>query len=169
MYCCFTGHRKIPSDRIDSISSVLPKIVSILAESDYRYFICGGALGFDTIAAQAVLSAAQKNSGIRLVLALPCLNQTEKWLNEKDGAAHIMEYRRIKSLAHTVVYTGELYSDDCMKKRNQFMVDHSSFCIAYCNGALRSGTGQTYRMAQKSGLTLFNLYDNSSEEGILGG
>ena len=163
--CCFTGHRKIPDDRWDFILRTLVKIVTILASSGYRYFICGGALGFDTLAANAVTAAAEKNSDIRLILALPCLNQTEKWLGADDGEEHIREYRRLKGLAHSVVYTGEMYSDDCMKKRNQFMVDNSSFCISYYNGAVRSGTGQTHRMAVKAGLTVFNLYDNSSSEG----
>lgn len=55
------------------------------------YFGAGGALGFDTLAAQTVLELKKKYPDIRLILVLPCLSQTRNW-----KAANISEYERIK-------------------------------------------------------------------------
>lgn len=162
--CCFTGHRHIPKERTDEIRAGLLKIVKILSDNGFRYFVCGGALGFDTMAAQAVTESAQKGLDAKLVLALPCRDQTEKWLKMPDGEETIREYQRLKGLAKAIVYITELHTPNCMKERNQLMVDLSSFCIAFYNGSVRSGAGQTYRMAQKSGLSIYNLHDGSSVE-----
>ena len=160
--CCFTGHRTIPTERQDEFAAELKKIIRILAESGYRYFICGGALGFDTLAAQKVALFSERYEDIHLILALPCLNQTDKWINLPNGEAHIREYQRPKGLADHVVYIREFYTPDCMKERNRFMVDNSSFCIAYYNGSTRSGSGQTYRMAKNARIPIYNLHDGSS-------
>lgn len=160
--CCFTGHRHIPKDRADEIRSGLLKIVKILSDNGFRYFVCGGALGFDTMAAQAVIQSAEAGLDARLILALPCRNQTEKWMKTPDGENAVREYQRLKGLAEAIVYISEFHTPDCMKERNQLMTDLSSFCIAYYNGSVRSGSGQTYRMAKKGGLTIYNLYDGSS-------
>lgn len=162
--CCFTGHRSIPSECIEEIKKETERTVRILIENGYRYFICGGALGFDTLAAQVVTALAEELD-IELILALPCLNQTERWLGMKNGEDSIREYQRIKGLAAGVCYIRDLYEDGCMKERNQFMVDHTSFCIAYYNGNPRSGAGQTFRMAKKAGLGLYNLYNREVSEG----
>ena len=53
--CCFTGHRKIPSDRYELVAKRLKDEVEELIKQGYTYFGAGGALGFDTLAAQTVL------------------------------------------------------------------------------------------------------------------
>lgn len=164
--CCFTGHRIVPGERTAEVSAETERTVRILAASDYKYFICGGALGFDTLAAQIVLQL-EEELDIHLILALPCLNQTDRWLGMKNGEDNIREYQRIKGRAAAIYYTGELYKDGCMKERNQFMVDHASFCIAYYNGSTRSGAGQTFRMAKKAGLAMYNICDGYVTEGNL--
>ena len=165
--CCFTGHRKIPAERLECISADLVEIIKILADNGYKYFICGGALGFDTMAAQAVTALSAVREDIHLILALPCLDQTLKWLYNDEGEESIREYQRLKGLAESIVYLSETHTPDCMKQRNQFMVDNSSFCVAFYSGSARSGSGQTYRMAKKAGLTVFNLYDGSTVAGTL--
>lgn len=52
---CFTGHRIIPSEKRASLFAHLTDVITSLLEAGYRYFGAGGALGFDTLAAQAVL------------------------------------------------------------------------------------------------------------------
>ncbi|MBQ4353452.1 MAG: DUF1273 family protein [Clostridia bacterium] len=156
--CCFTGHRKIPADREKEVVLALSRTVRILAVNGYRWFVCGGAIGFDTLAAEAVLKWREK-AKIRLFLALPCLDQTEDWVKYPDFEENIRRYRDIKAQADFVYYTGELRTQTAMKTRNQYMVDVSSLCTAFYNGAPRSGSGQTCRMAQKAGLEVYNLYD----------
>ena len=52
---CFTGHRELPTDDLPEISKRLEDTLVALIEQGYCYFGAGGALGFDTLAAQAVL------------------------------------------------------------------------------------------------------------------
>jgi len=159
--CCFTGHRSIPRDHIDPLRRVVEDSISYLYQKGHRNFICGGALGFDTLAAQTVLRATEHNREIKLILALPCRNQTERWVSTPyfDAAAAIREYQRIRGLADYVVYVNDFATPDCMKQRNQYMVDHSSACIAYRDPVVwKSGTAQTVRMAEKSGLEIINTF-----------
>ena len=54
--CCFTGHRNIAPYTPDMVFEQTKAIVTLLVSKGFKYFGTGGALGFDTIAAQAVLS-----------------------------------------------------------------------------------------------------------------
>ena len=165
--CCFTGHRAIAYIHEERLPNLIERhICKLVADGVYR-FVTGGALGFDTMAAQAVTALSAVREDIHLILALPCLDQTLKWLYNDEGEESIREYQRLKGLAESIVYLSETHTPDCMKQRNQFMVDNSSFCVAFYSGSARSGSGQTYRMAKKAGLTVFNLYDGSTVEGTL--
>ena len=53
---CFTGHRTIPLLKKWKIEKKLKEALEALIEEGYCYFGAGGALGFDTIAAQMVLN-----------------------------------------------------------------------------------------------------------------
>ena len=65
---CFTGHRIIPSEKRASLFAHLTDVITSLLEAGYRYFGAGGALGFDTLAAQAVLQLRTEYPQIRLIL-----------------------------------------------------------------------------------------------------
>lgn len=77
---CFTGHRELPTDDLPEISKRLEDTLVKLIEQGYRYFGAGGALGFDTLAAQVVLRLRERYPQIRLILVLPALT--------KLGAGH---------------------------------------------------------------------------------
>lgn len=53
--CCFTGHRKIPANLRAVIAVEIEKRIVELIGQGYIIFETGGALGFDTVAAQVVL------------------------------------------------------------------------------------------------------------------
>lgn len=53
--CCFTGHRDLPSSQYQNIFRKTEEKIEKFIMQGYRYFCAGGALGFDTIAALAVL------------------------------------------------------------------------------------------------------------------
>ena len=101
---CFTGHRELPADDLPEISKRLEDTLVKLIEQGYRYFGAGGALGFDTLAAQVVLRLRERYPQIRLILVLPCLNQTRGW-----PQADIDAYEEIKRCADKVTYTSEHY------------------------------------------------------------
>ena len=156
--CCFTGHRSIPKNDLFAVCEQLQHAIRVLYEDGYRHFVAGGALGFDTLAARAVLALKPHLEGITLTLVLPCADQADAW-EEKDRA----EYGRIKSLADEVVCLAPAYFDGCMQKRNQAMVDASSACIAYLTRS-RSGAGQTVRMAEKAGHRILNTAPKRDEK-----
>ncbi len=149
--CCFTGHRNIPSEDLRLICKKTEDIVESLINKGYVYFGAGGALGFDTIAANTVLRLKERYSQIKLILVLPCLSQTRGW-----AQTDVDEYERIKVQADKVVYTSQEYTRGCMHKRNRHLVDNSSACIAYLTED-KGGTAYTGDYAAKHGLKVINV------------
>ncbi len=148
--CCFTGHRYIRQEHTEILNKNLSEIIDRLFEEGVTDFITGGALGFDTLAAQAVLKARAKNPAIRLVLALPCRNQTRNWKRED-----IAEYNRIAEEADEIIFVSAEYSVSCMQKRNRFMADNSSHCVFYLVST-RGGTAYTVKYALSLDLDMIN-------------
>lgn len=128
----------------------LKTILIDLIENGYQYFGAGGALGFDTLAAQTILDLKTEYPQIKLILVLPCLSQTDGWSsNDKEI------YERIKSSADKVVYTSEEYTRGCMHKRNRHLVDNSSVCVCYLTEKT-GGTAYTVAYATKKNLLVIN-------------
>lgn len=98
--CCFTGHRQIPPEERAEITSRLERVITSLYQKGIRYYGAGGALGFDTLAAQTVIQLRENCAGMKLILVLPCLMQTKGW-RPKDVA----KYESIKAQA----YKGNLW------------------------------------------------------------
>ena len=126
MTCCFTGHRKLPPEHYDKIKALTRSEVVKLIDAGVRYFGTGGALGFDTLAAQIILELKHIYPEIKLILVLPCYNQTKLW---KTPDVEIYEY--IKSKCDKFVYTSKEYDSHCMFKRNKHLIDNSDYCICY--------------------------------------
>ena len=146
--CCFTGHRILAADfEKDTIT----RGIEYLINQGVDTFICGGALGFDTLCAEAVLHVKKAHPHIKLHIYAPCNDQRQRW-DAKDKRI----YNKILKKADLVDVPDTPYFDGCMKIRNYKMVDASAFCICYLNNP-RSGTGQTHSYAKRSGLTVFNL------------
>lgn len=129
----------------------LEQTVINLIKSGVCYFGAGGALGFDTMAAQTILKLQKDYPQIKLILVLPCKTQTRGW-REKD----IEIYEAIKSAANKVKYTSEEYTKDCMFKRNRHLVDNSGVCVAYLIED-RGGTAYTVKYAHQKGVPVINL------------
>ena len=148
---CFTGHRTIPFLQRWKIENRTKQLVIEAIEQGYQFFGAGGALGFDTLAAQTVLKLKKKYPHIKLILVLPCVSQTKGWKPED-----VEEYERIKTAADKVVYTSREYTRDCMFKRNRHLVDNSSLCIAYLTEKA-GGTAYTVDYARSQGLIIKNV------------
>ena len=93
--CCFTGHRRIESRHLTLLRQKLQsEIASLAARKGVKAFMAGGALGFDTMAAQAVLWAREKQfPHLKLILALPCREQNARW-SQKNSEIY---YKILKS------------------------------------------------------------------------
>lgn len=121
------------------------------------YFGAGGALGFDTMAAQTVLALRKQYPQIKLILVLPCKTQTRGG-NEEEKAT----YENIKKACDKYIYISDAYTYGCMHERNRHLVDSSSYCICYLTKH-SGGTAYTVEYAKKKGLTVMNLAISESE------
>lgn len=143
--CCFSGHRIVKSEDIDNIINNLDRILETLYNNGITNFISGGALGFDTLAAESVIKLRSQYSDIKLILALPCKDQASKW-----NKIQKTQYTKLLGSADEVVYVSDNYTPECMHKRNRFMVDNSSVIIVYIL-SMSSGTAYTTNYALDSG------------------
>ena len=148
--CCFTGHRTLYRPASE-ISAELDKIVRKMYERGFRNFCCGGAVGFDTLAEKAVLALREEHDDVRLVLILPCHDQTKKW-----KAADVAVYEEILTLADEIIYTSEHFTPFCMHVRNRRLVDESSVCIAYLVTD-SGGTASTVKHAKQQGIEIIKI------------
>ena len=150
--CAFSGHRKIEKNSVQSVIEHLARAIKYAYGEGCRDFYCGGAVGFDTLAAREVLRFRMSHPDVRLILYLPCLNQDEKWSYRQSDA-----YEYILSSADEVRYISEEYTKTCMRERNQALADVADILIVYV-GYSRSGSAQTARMGERAGKRVFNLY-----------
>jgi len=149
--CCFAGHREL-SHEPAVIYSALETETERKIYAGYRDFITGGARGFDSIAAEAVLQLRERMKPyftIRLIVALPCppAEQTKFWC---DGDRK--KYENILSRADKTVIVSPHYYKGCMLKRNDYLVDSSAACVCYLTNEKRSGTSYTVNRAKQKGL-----------------
>lgn len=151
--CCFTGHRDISAMTFNQLMESVEPLLLRLIENGYRYFVCGGAIGFDTFAATFVCSLKMRGFPVKLVLMLPCRDQTAKWRDYDK-----LVYDGLLQRADEVIWLADRYYPGCMQKRNKAMVDASSACICYLNKRANSGTRQTVDYAYAQGVAVANIY-----------
>ena len=152
--CFFTGHRVLGSEeKVKKIAVCLKdEIERLINEHGVETFICGGAIGFDTLAARVVLKLKEKYNWIRLEIYIPCHDHYAKWkANEKEM------WRVIAAAADNLKYiTNGPYDSGCMHRRNRAMADDAHYCIAYGLMA-SSGTGVTLKMAAQNNCDIRNI------------
>lgn len=157
--CCFTGHRRIPAQEGLWLRRKLREEISALAEEGVATFLAGGALGFDTMAAQEVLRVrGERFPHLRLVLVLPYVGQESQW-SQRDAAV----YRALLRQADEVVYTAKAYTRGCLFQRNRYLVDHSAHCVCYLQRDT-GGTAYTVRYARERGLVIHDLTQGWKKE-----
>ena len=145
---CFTGHRKnVDKEGVE----LMQKAVDFALSLGYTTFLCGMALGFDSIAFDYVLEKKKKHKNIKLVACVPCLEQ-EKFFPEEEKKKY---RKRIEKADLTLVLSGK-YQNGCMQARNRFMVDRASLLIAYLREET-GGTGYTVKYAQNAGRSLITV------------
>ncbi|MFR9618757.1 MAG: SLOG family protein [Rikenellaceae bacterium] len=159
----FTGNRKLTSKDGKSeyeIKSILcPKLFDMLEreylENGITTFISGMALGFDLLCAVVVTELKLKYPDIRLISALPFIEQANKFPTEEKN-----QYKNLIDQADfTIAIGGYTFSNQAYHDRNDYMLTNASKVIAYHNGKPRSGTGSTIRKATEQGIEVVNLYE----------
>lgn len=149
--CCFSGHRYLPPELVPALTRLTGAVVRELAEDGYTGFLCGGAQGFDTLAAEIILRERVRSPALTLTLALPYPGQSDHW-PEPDRE----RYHRILDSADEVLYLSDHYHRFCMQQRNRYMVDHSRLLVCYLTAA-SGGTAGTVDYALGKGVLIRNL------------
>lgn len=154
MRCCFTGHRFLAEKDIPAVQAELKAAMDLLiASGESCEFLAGGALGFDTLAAEAVLSLRRSCSNVSLTLVLPCIDQSRRWRQSDQG-----RYERILAQADKVIYTAKTYYNGCMLLRDRYLAEHSDLCIAFLRPDVgKGGTLYTVNYCIDRGIPVVNL------------
>lgn len=135
---------------IDFMARLREKI-SALIDEGADVFISGMALGSDTYCAETVLELKKENPKIRLIAAIPCANQAERWSAEQQ--AH---YKELLKECDERVVLAEHYYNGCMQKRNRYLVDNCDVLLAIFDGK-SGGTKNTVDYAKSKGRKIIYL------------
>ena len=157
--CSFTGHRpeKLPwgnneeDRRCAALKERLRQAVTDACEQGYRHFICGMARGVDTYCGEITLALRAQYPEITLEAAIPCEEQARGW-PEPDRS----RYFKLVSACDYETLLQHAYTDNCMLRRNRYMVDHASVLVAVFDGSL-GGTLHTINYAVKNQLEIIEL------------
>lgn len=153
---CFTGHRTIPQAWHAELKRRLRKEILRQIEAGGTVFRAGGALGFDTMAAQTVLELRETHPGIRLELILPCPSQSEHW-----RPLDVKVYEEILAQADRVRYVSPYYFAGVLQMRNRELVRGAAVCVGYLTDSHThsGGTAYTVMQAVSGGADFVNLAD----------
>ena len=143
---CFSGHRNAKVSY--AVQGWLAAEMIMLVKMGNHDFYAGGSMGWDAFCSKEVIALKKKRFKVRLHLILPCRFEeyTQNW--SEDEKQELLE---IQSQADTVEHISEHYTKECIKQRNQKLVDSAGIMWCYYDKRrFRSGTGQTLCMAEKA-------------------
>lgn len=156
-----TGHRwqKLPfgedeSDaRCVALVNIITGALTYRVEGGISHILCGLALGFDTLVAEAVIRLMETiYPYITMEAVLFCPNQSEPWtLEQKQRFERILTY----CIAPPTITSPE-YVKGCEMIRNRYMVDNSGVLLAGWDGS-PSGTGNTVRYARETSVPVIQV------------
>ena len=95
---CFTGHRELEEAELPGLRQALELTLEAAWAQGYRYFYNGGALGFDLMAAEAVLACKRRHQEIALEIVVPHAHQTSGWPEVER-----CRYERLRYMADRVL------------------------------------------------------------------
>ena len=148
--CIFTGHRELPAST-GPLYDALLRHITALYDDGCTDFVSGGAMGFDLLAAEAVLALRPLYSDMRLVMILPCLGQERAY-----SAADKERYRALLDQADMVRYTAHQYYRGCMLTRDRVMAEAAHHCICWLTRST-GGTAYTVRQCVLRDVPIINL------------
>lgn len=153
--CIFTGHRQLPSS-VSPLQQALALRIEALAREGYTDFLSGGAVGFDLLAAEAVLRARERFPALRLLMILPYEGQDRFY-----PAADRRRYQALLERADLVRYTARDYYKGCLLTRDRVLAEAADGCVCYLTRST-GGTAYTVRHAVARDVPVWNLADDLS-------
>lgn len=160
----FTGYRpeKLPftENKKDELyikfRERLLQVINRLVERGYTDFISGVAMGFDTWAAEDVISLKKDNKDIHLECAIPFPKQAERW-----GFFDRLRRKKILKQSDCNTTLCEHYQRDAFFIRNEYMVDKADVVVCYFDGQ-SGGTAKTVAYAKKKDKIIIQINPNDS-------
>lgn len=152
---CFTGHRLIQRDYIESVKTRTEiQIRQLILKRGIHYFGVGGAIGYDTLAAEILFRLRETDfPHIKVILVYPFEGFTSRW-NDNQKDTYVRLYPKYdKHVCVTPEASREAYL-----ARDRHLVDNSAYCICYCTHG-GGGTAYTVRYAIRKGLSIYNTTD----------
>ena len=132
-------------------NSLIENILS-LAENGCYSFYSGMAMGFDIIAAEAVLLLRKATHlPLKLICVVPFKNQKDTFNAEWQA-----KYNFILENCDEIITLYDDYFKGCYQRRNQYMVDNSDCVLTWFDGK-SGGTKNTLDYACKKGRFIINL------------
>ena len=148
--CCFSGHRDLRGADISDLRFRVAEEVGKMVEQGIDRFICGGADGFDLIAAEEVIRVKRQYPWVKLALILPYPD----FGKERNGP--------IIRDADEVVCAADRYEQGCLHLRNRRMVEESGFLICFLREE-KGGTWFTVKQAERLGVNIVQLTTNNEQ------
>ena len=148
--CIFTGHRDLPADH-EALRAALRRHITALYADGYTDFLSGGAMGFDLLAAEAVLELRPVLPEMRLLMILPCEGQDRAY-----PPGDKLRYRAALDQADLVRYTAHTYYKGCMLARDRVLAEAADFCLCYLTRST-GGTAYTVRQCALRDVPICNL------------
>ena len=149
----FTGHRSLSPEETLQTAEALHSTVDLLISMGATDFYAGGALGFDTLAARAVLAAKNAGADVHLHLLLPFPGQDRRW-----GRGDKAMYRSILESADDHEYFCEKYLPGIYHLRDRAIAERSEVIVAFLSKG-SGGTAYTVDLAESLGREIINLAD----------
>ena len=167
--CAFTGHRPKglgypeSDERCAALKEKLRSlIIRMIEEKGVTHFISGMAQGVDMYAAEIVLELKKQHPQITLECAIPYERQAVRWPEAlRNRYFSIAEHCDKETMLQTH------YTQDCLWKRNQYMVDHADIVLAVCNMRLHSGSKQTVLMARRRLKPVWLIFPDTLELSVI--
>ncbi len=149
--CCFTGHRSIDVTDKAAVVAALRRVLPELIKDGVTVFRTGGAVGFDTLAAEEILRLKKNFPEVKLHIYVPCLDQNKYYTDEQKAV-----YLRQINSADKILCISQKYYSGCMLDRNRALVNGSGYCIAYLRKN-SGGTAFTVNYAAKNGVRVIRV------------
>ncbi len=145
--CALTGHRTIETNfNVEKLREIFIKLIDI----GINTFLCGMAVGFDTLAFK-VLYNLKKQKDLRIIACIPCKNQDKSFSDSQK-----LEYAKMLEVADESILISEEYTKFCMMKRNIFMVDNACVLVAYQKKD-KGGAKNTVEYAKKQNIQIIHV------------
>lgn len=157
--CAFTGYKpsKMPwgYDETDALCVEfrfrLREALEYLIGQGYTDFMSGGALGFDQMAAEMVLSLREKYPWVRLIMVIPFDGQADKWSQEQRE-----RWLEVIEASDRVIHISYSYNKGVFFQRNHYMVENADLLLAAFDGQ-PGGTAGTVAYTKRHGVRVVRL------------